>query len=106
MPRAISHIFREVESREAEYKYTVKVSYMEIYNERMFDLLRDARSNIDEHLVIVEDKKGGNGVHVKGLKTVPVRSLQIPMSIRPPPSLSLSLRNPFIFVSIVKIENA
>ena len=43
MPRALAHIFQEIESREAEYKYTVKVSYMEIYKERMFDLLRDGK---------------------------------------------------------------
>jgi kinesin family protein 6/9 len=39
-PRAISQIFSEVSSR-IEYEFKVSCSYIEIYNERIFDLLDD-----------------------------------------------------------------
>ncbi|KAE9286004.1 hypothetical protein PF001_g21640 [Phytophthora fragariae] len=37
-PRAIAQLYQEVESR-IELQYTVRVSYMEIYNDRIYDLL-------------------------------------------------------------------
>ncbi|CAN0185342.1 unnamed protein product [Discosporangium mesarthrocarpum] len=39
-PRALSHIFQEVHAR-IETAFTVTITYMEIYNERIFDLLLD-----------------------------------------------------------------
>eukprot|EP01028_Stygiella_incarcerata_P008109 TRINITY_DN3446_c0_g1_i1.p1 TRINITY_DN3446_c0_g1~~TRINITY_DN3446_c0_g1_i1.p1 ORF type:complete len:836 (+),score=260.83 TRINITY_DN3446_c0_g1_i1:145-2508(+) len=41
IPRAISHIFREVSSR-PEQAITVRISYLEIYNEMLYDLLSPA----------------------------------------------------------------
>src|SRR5574343_302373 len=38
IPRAISQIFNEIQSR-PEFSYVVKVSYAEIYNELIYDLL-------------------------------------------------------------------
>lgn len=72
-PRAIAQVFSEVDSR-IETEFKVRVSYMEIYNERIFDLLDD-QSNTEqkETLQIVDDKKGGKGVYVRGItmKDVP-----------------------------------
>ena len=42
-PRAIAQVFSEVDSR-VETDFKVRVSYMEIYNERIFDLLDDKSS--------------------------------------------------------------
>lgn len=44
IPLAISDIFAEIKSAE-DHRYTVKISYFEIYNEKMFDLL--SNENID-----------------------------------------------------------
>ncbi len=47
-PRALAHIFQEVQQR-VETVFEITVSYMEIYNERIYDLLDDrgARSRFD-----------------------------------------------------------
>ena len=41
IPRAISQVFQEIGSRSNDFDYTVRVSYLEIYNELMFDLISD-----------------------------------------------------------------
>jgi len=72
-PRAIAQVFSEVGSR-IETDFKVRVSYMEIYNERIFDLLDDQSSDQQkETLQICDDKKGGRGVYVRGItmKDVP-----------------------------------
>jgi len=72
IPRAIGDIFSEIESREAEYSYKVKVSYLEIYNDGMFDLLRTDEKTT---LTILDDsKRGGKGIEIKGLTKVEIRS--------------------------------
>ncbi|KAI9349548.1 P-loop containing nucleoside triphosphate hydrolase protein [Obelidium mucronatum] len=68
IPRAISHIFREVAER-PQMACTVRISYLEIYNEQIVDLLSpDSTSDSNESgaLVVVEDNKTGVS-HVKGL---------------------------------------
>ena len=40
IPRAIAQVFQEIGSR-FDHEYTVRVSYLEIYNELMFDLISD-----------------------------------------------------------------
>lgn len=65
IPRALQQIFRETEER-SEQAFTVWISFLEIYNETLFDLLStlpDADSR-DSQMTIVDD---GNGVRVKGL---------------------------------------
>lgn len=72
IPRAVTTLFDMIYSR-TDMSYNVKVSYMEIYNEQMFDLL----DNIGEsdHLQIVDDGAHG-GVKVKGLTQVGVTDEQ------------------------------
>ena len=58
IPRAISHIYREISER-PQMACTVRVSYLEIYNEQIVDLLAtlpDASS--EGNLTVVEDKNG------------------------------------------------
>ncbi|XP_005111799.1 kinesin-like protein KIF9 isoform X3 [Aplysia californica] len=74
IPRAISQLFKQIEER-LEYSITVRVSYMEIYNEGMFDLLsslpeatwnnnsKDPYATPDP-MVVTENQ---DGVFVKGL---------------------------------------
>mmetsp|Transcript_62970 Transcript_62970/g.137582 ORF Transcript_62970/g.137582 Transcript_62970/m.137582 type:complete len:730 (-) Transcript_62970:80-2269(-) len=68
VPRAISQIYMEAQAR-PENNITIKLSYVEIYNELMFDLLTDVGvSEQSGDLHIVEDARGA--VQVKGLSTV------------------------------------
>ena len=66
-PRCLAHIFREIGNR-PEHAFVVRCSYLEIYNEKMFDLLATAEGAPEGagsgDLTISEE----NGtVHVKGL---------------------------------------
>lgn len=54
VPRAIHHIFREIDLR-VEKEVVVRCSYLEIYNEVMYDLLADEPVTAD-NLVIVEEQ--------------------------------------------------
>lgn len=40
IPRAMREVFRHVKMGEGRLRYSVSCSYLEIYNERIFDLLR------------------------------------------------------------------
>ena len=68
VPRAVHHIFHEMDMR-VEKEKVVRVSYLEIYNEQMYDLLADSSEDGGipsrrESLTIVER---GDEVRVKGL---------------------------------------
>ena len=71
IPRAIQQIFDTLEAQNAEY--SVKVTYLELYNEELTDLLAPEEYSkvvIDEKikkpLALMEDGKGG--VLVRGLE--------------------------------------
>lgn len=76
-PRSLSHIFSEIGMR-VETLFTVTCTYMEIYNERIFDLLEALDSGGTEraHEYTIAEDKGGKGVFVRGLTEVVVRSEQ------------------------------
>lgn len=65
IPRSISQVYKEISDR-PEHSITVRISYLEIYNETMFDLLSTLPSNIMAlpTMTVVEDEYG---VSVKGL---------------------------------------
>jgi kinesin family protein 6/9 len=74
-PRAIAQVFEEVENR-IELSYTIRVSYMEIYNDRIYDLLADDMSSSSasgSDLVVVDDARG---TYVRGLTQVDVANEQ------------------------------
>ena len=65
IPRAISQVFQDLGSK-FDQAVTVRVSYVEIYNELMFDLLSPLPTHEQSgNISIQEDPKGG--IHVKGL---------------------------------------
>jgi len=67
VPRAISAIYAEAAAR-PENNITIKLSYVEIYNELMFDLLTDVGvAEQSGDLTIVEDARGN--IQVRGLST-------------------------------------
>jgi kinesin family member 6/9 len=64
-PRTLSVIFQEIDSR-FDQQVTIRVSYIEIYNELMFDLLSPIPTHEQSgNISIVEDASGN--VKVKGL---------------------------------------
>lgn len=63
IPRAIGHIFQSIAAN-SQMETSVKVSYLEIYNEQFYDLFRNANTGAVE--LAVRDQPGG-GIEVKGL---------------------------------------
>ncbi|RPB20573.1 kinesin heavy chain [Terfezia boudieri ATCC MYA-4762] len=70
IPRIVEQIFYCITNSPQSMEYTVRVSYMEIYMERIRDLLNPINDNLPVH----EDK--GRGVYVKGLLELYVSSVQ------------------------------
>uniref|UniRef100_A0A915DTJ2 Kinesin-like protein n=1 Tax=Ditylenchus dipsaci TaxID=166011 RepID=A0A915DTJ2_9BILA len=71
IPRALHHIFSELGDQEVEY-YTVRVSYIEMYNEQIYDLLSTSESSQTDSLRIFDDKN--KGVSIVGMEEVAVRN--------------------------------
>ncbi|CAM0140943.1 unnamed protein product [Umbelopsis sp. WA50703] len=70
IPRIVEQIFQSILMAPANMEFTVKVSYMEIYMEKVRDLLNPSQDNLPIH----EDKV--KGVYVKGLLEVYVASTE------------------------------
>ncbi|XP_051755216.1 kinesin-like protein KIF9 [Ctenopharyngodon idella] len=67
IPRALQEVFQEVEHR-VDHTFSVHLSFLEIYNETMVDLLSSLKQGKGSHsgvLTVVEEP--GCGVSVKGL---------------------------------------
>jgi kinesin family protein C1 len=74
IPRAIEMILQECQALQRQgWKYDTKVSFLEIYNETLKDLLATKHSG-DEKLSIKKDAKGG--VYVPGLTLVDVTATE------------------------------
>ncbi|KAF9112249.1 hypothetical protein BGX27_003722 [Mortierella sp. AM989] len=69
IPRIVDQIFTSILASPVSMEYTVKVSYMEIYMEKIRDLLNPVNDNLPIH----EEKS--RGVYVKGLFEVYVSSV-------------------------------
>ncbi|KAH7135710.1 P-loop containing nucleoside triphosphate hydrolase protein [Dendryphion nanum] len=70
IPRIVEQIFASMIASPSNIEYTVRVSYMEIYMERIRDLLVPENDNLPIH----EEKS--RGVYVKGLLEIYVASVQ------------------------------
>ncbi|PTB80369.1 kinesin [Trichoderma longibrachiatum ATCC 18648] len=70
IPRIIEQIFASIMSSPSTIEYTVRVSYMEIYMEKIRDLLAPQNDNLPIH----EEKN--RGIYVKGLLEIYVSSVQ------------------------------
>lgn len=68
MPRLISELYQEINSR-YEHQIKVSISYLELYNETLCDLLNE---NNENQMNIQEDSKGY--VIVKGLSKKPAEN--------------------------------
>ncbi|XP_071791906.1 kinesin-like protein KIF9 isoform X2 [Asterias amurensis] len=65
IPRAISQVYKEIEDR-GEQAVSVRISYLEIYNESMFDLL-STLPDASQALSMMTISEDEFGVNVKGL---------------------------------------
>ena len=64
IPRAVKDIF-EIISTKTDSQFVVKVSFIELYNEQLFDLLSSKPRKEDSMVDIREDGKGG--IKIPGL---------------------------------------
>lgn len=55
IPKVIADLFQEIERRKNDAEFTVKASFLEIYNEQIIDLL-DANKNIKYLSSYIESK--------------------------------------------------
>jgi kinesin family protein 5 len=62
IPRMVNTIFEKIEAAESDIEFTVKISMIEIYNEKVKDLLNPTKSN----LKIAEEKM--KGIYIKELE--------------------------------------
>ncbi|XP_053355124.1 kinesin-like protein KIF9 [Clarias gariepinus] len=72
IPRAIQEVFHEISNR-VDHTFSVRLSFLEIYNETLVDLLASVKGGQKKHcgtLAVVEEPEGG--VSVKGLSLHPV----------------------------------
>lgn len=72
IPRAVEDIFEQLERCGCE-EYSLRVSYIELYNEELFDLLASTDNEDRERLRIFDDPNK-KGVIVSGVEEVPVRN--------------------------------
>ncbi|KAK8105427.1 hypothetical protein PG999_008786 [Apiospora kogelbergensis] len=91
-PRIVEQIFSSIMASPGTIEYTVRVSYMEIYMERIRDLLQPQNDNLPVH----EEKN--RGVYVKGL-------LEIYVSIAATNMNQESSRSHSIFVITITQKN-
>ncbi|GMR36299.1 hypothetical protein PMAYCL1PPCAC_06494, partial [Pristionchus mayeri] len=71
IPRAAQHVFTEL-SAKTNIEYIVRLSYVEIYNEEMIDLLGTAHD--EKHLIrLYEDPVKKGAIVVSGVEEIPVR---------------------------------
>lgn len=71
IPRAVEHIFEELEKTNTE-EYSVRVSYLELYNEELYDLLAPTVED-RERLRIFDDPSKKGMVVISGAEEIPVR---------------------------------
>lgn len=74
-------MFREVEKR-TEHSFSVQLSYLEIYNETLVDLLsplQDSPQRFTRGMVVMEEP--GRGVFIRGLSLHPVHSEEEALSL-------------------------
>ncbi|XP_035512922.1 kinesin-like protein KIF9 [Morone saxatilis] len=66
IPRALQEVFQEVEKR-TEHAFSVYLSYLEIYNETLVDLLSSLRGSPPPPHSMVVMEEPGRGVFIRGL---------------------------------------
>jgi hypothetical protein len=79
LPLALHRVFEGVEASEIRDKMEVKVSYLEIYNENVYDLMAIPDKRRGREILKLADRNGK--VEVKGLKCHPVKDVNQALKI-------------------------
>ncbi|KAM3186450.1 hypothetical protein ACTXT7_004295 [Hymenolepis weldensis] len=72
VPRALNQIFSTLEAMSQGCDFSVRVSFLELYNEELFDLLSSGEGTV--RLAIYDDSNKKGSVLVKGLREVAVHN--------------------------------
>ena len=78
IPRSVRDIFKMI-SQHQDKTYRVGVSFMELYNEQLFDLLSQKSRREDTIVDIRED--GNRGIKIPGLSEVDISSVEATMAL-------------------------
>jgi len=77
IPRVVRDIFNHIQTNKST-EFIVKASFIELYNEQLFDLLSQKPRREDTIVDIREDVKG---IKIPGLTELPVQSLESTMTV-------------------------
>ena len=77
IPRALTQLYREIDNRQ-DHDISIKVSYMQIYRDKIYDLL-EPNSRYLEQLSVTEDNNGST--YVKGLTCRSAKSEEEALSL-------------------------
>ncbi|XP_065058635.1 kinesin-like protein KIF9 [Rhopilema esculentum] len=77
IPRALTQLYREIDNRQ-DHDISIKVSYMQIYRDKIYDLL-EPNSRYLEQLSVTEDNNGST--YVKGLTIRSAKSEEEALSL-------------------------
>ncbi|CAH8655319.1 unnamed protein product [Heterobilharzia americana] len=83
IPRGIAHLFEEIQKNSA-LSISVKLSYFEIYNEQIIDLLNDISSNkalVKQSFDSLQVAESNDQVYIKGLKCLTVNNLEEALTV-------------------------
>ncbi|CAG7709471.1 unnamed protein product [Allacma fusca] len=72
VPRALGQLFDELRAQNAEF--TIRVSFLELYNEELYDLLAPVEGAKLKNLRMFEDPNKKNSITISGLEEVIVQS--------------------------------
>ena len=79
MPRALTMLYKEIKKR-VDQDINVRISYMQIYNDKIYDLLETFNGTATyEPLTVAESIHGGT--YVKGLTCLPANSEEEALSL-------------------------
>ncbi|BET02482.1 KISc [Nesidiocoris tenuis] len=76
IPRVLYEIFEQIEAR-TDYSFVVSVSFLELYNEALYDLLTDK----PKEQSIVDMREASDGICIPGLTEKPVKTADAALSV-------------------------
>ncbi|GAM28280.1 hypothetical protein SAMD00019534_114560 [Acytostelium subglobosum LB1] len=76
IPLSIQHIFNHIQNTSNQHEYSTRVSYMEIYNEELKDLLVSGNNNNNKKTKLKIHEDGDRSIYVGGLREEQVTSVE------------------------------
>ena len=79
IPRAVREIFHRISSMKNEYDFSIRVAFVELYQEKLYDLL-STKSKIKEDCMVDLREDPSKGVIIADLTEVSVETLETTMN--------------------------